>query len=287
MNALFSKNKLHSGVALALLLGGGLATSGAAQAANIDFVFNTANIVGSTTAYSFTADEITLTSVGLSSFTLTDTTGPFGVIGAADDFAEVGLTAAVNFQNNNINIPVGVSGINLAYEMIADFTIKGVASLTPAGNVVMNFSPATGSFANIYYDETLNSLIDPGASLIGKLTLGAGDCVITAGTAFTEGSCKITFAFDKAGVTDPGVFKYLGADIGTYQGASMTMDINGNNISTPGATLPLYPVSGVINGTLDHDGSAVFNVPEPATVAMIGLGLLGIAGFARRGAAKA
>ena len=42
------------------------------------------------------------------------------------------------------------------------------------------------------------------------------------------------------------------------------------------------PASGIITGTLDHDGSAVFNVPEPGTVAIMGLGLLGLAGFARR-----
>lgn len=274
MKTFFNKSKITT----ALLLGGALMTAGAAHAAPIDFTFNTANIVGSTTAYSFIADEITMTSVGLSSFTFTDTSAPFGVIGAADSFVEIGLTTAVNFQNNNINVPGPISGVNFGYELLADFNIKGVASLV-GGNIVVSFLPSSGSIATIYYDEILNSAID-GATIIGQLTKGAGDCVITAGTAFTEGSCKIDFAFDAAAVSDPGVWTYKSGDLGDRK-SSMTLDINGNNIATS-SPFPFYPASGIITGTLDHDGSAVFNVPEPGTIAIMGLGLLGLAGFARR-----
>lgn len=279
MNTFFSKSKIQSGVALALL-GGAFLAAGTAQAAVIDFTFNTANIAGSTTARSFTADEMTITSVGLSSFTFTDTSAPAGLIGAADDFVEIGIVSAVNFQNNNINIPVGTTHINFSYELLASFTISGTASLTPAGNVVVNILPGA-SVATIYYDEILNSAID-GSTIIGQLTAGAGDCVITAGTAFTEASCKMTFDFDAAGISDSGVWTYMGADVGSYNGARMTLDINGNNITTPGSTLPFFPASGVITGSLDHDGSAVLSVPEPGTIAIMGLGLLGLAGFARR-----
>lgn len=274
MKTLFNKSK----ITVALLMGSALMTAGVAHAAPVDFTFDTANIAGSTTAYSFEADEITMTSVGLSNFTFTDTSAPFGVIGAADSFVEIGLTTAVNFQNNNINIPGPASGVNFGYELLADFTIKGVAALV-GGNIVVNFLPSSGSVATIYYDEILNSAID-GATIIGQLTHGGGDCVITAGTAFTEGSCKISFAFDAAAVSAPGVWIYNGGDLGERK-TTMTLDINGNNISAS-SPFPFYPASGIITGTLDHDGSAVFNVPEPGTIAIMGLGLLGLAGFARR-----
>lgn len=274
MKTFFNKSKITA----ALLLGGALMTAGAAHAAPVDFTFNTANIVGSTTAHSFIADEINMTSVGLGSFTFTDTTAPFGVIGAADSFVEFGITSAINFQNNNINIPIPTTGLGINYELLAQFTLKGIASIVGT-NVVVNFFPGSGSTASIYYDEILNNAID-GATIIGQLTKASGDCVFTGAVFFAEGSCKINFAFDDAAVSDPGVWTYMSGDLGDRK-TTLTLDINGHDIKTS-SPLPLYPASGVIAGTLQHDGTATFGVPEPGTIAIMGLGLLGLAGFARR-----
>ena len=41
----------------------------------------------------------------------------------------------MNFQLNNVNIPVGVSGINLNYELIIPFTFTGVSGFVGPNNV--------------------------------------------------------------------------------------------------------------------------------------------------------
>jgi hypothetical protein len=229
----------------------------------IDFVFSTAAIDGATPPfYTFTADEITITSVGLSVVTQFDTSAPFGVLGATDDFVEVGFVAAVNFQLNEGN--VFNTGLLVDYELIAEFTLAGTTSSPDAnGNIVITI---TSGIATIFYDEVLNNTVGPGESPIGTLTEATGDCVITAASNFAEGTCKLTFLFDGAGPTDPGVWTFQGKDLGdpTLQPVTFTLDINVDKLDPPLSLLypdnanspePDFQVT-----EIDHDGSAVIHV---------------------------
>ena len=277
------------------LLAVAVATASASAFAGVDFVFNPTAIAGpggpGATA-PFTADEITITTVGTSHISQKDTSSPYGVLGTADDATEIGMVSAVNFKNNGININGLTSGVNIFYDLFADFNLVGKAGVNAVGNLVFTLSQT--SSATLYYDSVANGTFDAGSSsIIGQLTLGQGDCVITAATAFTQGSCKVAFAFDRAGVSDSGVWTIGGADIGSLL-STMTLDINVDNI-TPAFTL-LYPGFGTtcdlgMDGgadaceqvtVADSDGSAKIDVPEPATLALFGLGLLGLGGLTRR-----
>src|SRR5688500_983209 len=112
------------------LLAVAVAATSASAFAGADFVFNPTAIAGpggpGATA-PFTADEITITSVGTSTVTMTDSTSPYGVLGAADDAVEIGLISAVNFKNNGININGLTTGVNIFYDLFADFSFKATA----------------------------------------------------------------------------------------------------------------------------------------------------------------
>nr|WP_281362616.1 PEP-CTERM sorting domain-containing protein [Marinifaba aquimaris] len=67
-----------------------------------------------------------------------------------------------------------------------------------------------------------------------------------------------------------------GLDIAIYG----ILDFNGSNAEFGG--LGLKGGKTTIEASADHDGSLEFSVPEPTSMAILGLGLLGLAGAARR-----
>ena len=116
---------------------------------------------------------------------------------------------------------------------------------------------------------------------IATLSNGRGNCHLafdssTLNTNQTnEGTCNISFDFD---VLLAGWFTTAwGEDFATYTGPTsidFALDID---IKT------YQPGNPTTNITVSHAGNTIVNVPEPTTLAILGLGLLGFAGTRRRG----
>jgi len=265
-------------ISKALAAVGFVACAGTAGA-GVDFTFTTANIPGSTTAFSFTADEITITSLGGALITVTDNGDGAITPAFLDGYFELGVVAAVNFQNNNLNIPIATSGVNLGYELLATYTLAG-----PVGVVGTNaVAPVFFASATITYDETVDNMVTAGATTVATLGVPVGgDCTFTSLSSFSDGACKITMAMSAVAGAATGIWNVNGVNLASLLGASMTLDINVDNL----VPLSGVPLPGLVPGvdnlfTADHDGSAVINIPEPGVLALLGIAL-GAFGVSRR-----
>ncbi|HVK55373.1 MAG TPA: flocculation-associated PEP-CTERM protein PepA [Burkholderiales bacterium] len=287
MNSCLTLKALSAGMIAAMAVAN-------AQAAPIDFVFNSAAIIGSTTNYTFTADEMTFTPIGAASIIQVDTSAPYGVLGMADDFFEIGFTSLVNFQLNNHNI-FG-AGINIGtggYELVAQFTMSGNAGF--AGSLLQ--TNITGGGVTIYYDEVQDNIIGPTAIPIGTLLATSGACIVTSlggAIGVPDGSCSVAFAFDPANFTNPGVWTLGpgGPDIRTLN-STFVMDTDIDELTQVSLQYPGFGVTCDVDidggadaceqtFTASYDGSGVVYVPEPATLTLFGMGLLGLGARARR-----
>ncbi|WP_372740674.1 PEP-CTERM sorting domain-containing protein [Neptunomonas sp.] len=237
-----------------------------------------------------------------SSSVITDDVGPAGIStgdsiktqagydGSTNTFAAgtlgtnqfTGFLPAETFGANSDN---GYGGSN----WIITFGIKdwaGTVTVDGSGAVLPNYGPGLLEFYLTTDGTTFNNFMD--VKLSTGFVTGTGS-VILGEVDFTSVDAGFNNLFN---VADPGQCGGLNGfyDIWFTCGPtgldSLSIDFTGafdSDVTVAQFTQLTADTFGI---TTDHDGSGRFDVPEPGTLSLLGLSLLGLGGFRMRKAAE-
>ena len=185
--------------------------------------------------------------------------GGGSIIQTGSTFTETGSLNIGTFDIGGVPVfPTGYPSFK-GYTVSMDYVLNGTAGFVGADHIGVNFAGGSAAlFAN-------------GTTLLGNLSFGHGSC-----DAYTnrDGSCSLTMGFTPVAgyfaLNGVDLLKHIQKGAGAWLNFAMTVQaISGYN--TVGTAF-----------SVTHDGNATINVPEPTTVAILGLGLLGFAGARRR-----
>ncbi|WP_448565171.1 flocculation-associated PEP-CTERM protein PepA [Thalassotalea ganghwensis] len=216
--------------------------------------------------------------------TVTQTDDGDGAITGNDAFTEFGLTSLISFGTGGANYTPS------AYEFWLDYSFSGEASTDP-GFLQVLFA---GGSADLVIDTDLTldgqgAQVFNGGTTIGSMTMNGGSCNIFG----TVGVCNLFLDF----VPVDTYFSYNGEELNNHlnNGAVATANLivtvqniiglfptyaeqeaflAANNLPSDGDDVQVFQIK--------HDGNMSIEVPEPTSIAILGLGLLGLAGLRRR-----
>lgn len=227
---------------------------------------------------------------------VTQTDDGNGNLTGNDAFAEFGSTSVVSFTLNNVGVPYfntsfdNTPGFESNMVLFFDYNIEGTASNNGTTETVVNFTNVVNAELYLYWDADNNNATG---------TAGRETRVSLANFMLNQGSCNIESSVDGG----------TGAVSVNSQNSSCGLNLNGNfaagnfysawgqDLSTLVSPITVdytatvqrfndlnffYDNTGVQDFTIDHDANMSINVPEPTTIAILGLGLLGLAGTRRR-----
>lgn len=256
MNELFNAKLLTAAVALGL----SVASVPASAVVLVDFTVDESSVEG--LGGTFTADKIN----GAYSEVVTFGAGTFDTVAYANFGQYLSTDGTVN---------VAPIELNTSYGMYALF--DGAGTFAPVGPGLTGFTFTSASFS-LYIDKDLNTTKVLPGSAPGAVTLGlAGDDYLIGGaTTISSGSGVLVagvggffdLVFEDFTLTSPDGTDYFTSPDPFY----LRVNVDGDFDS--------FVVTGtqVINGDL----SAVFAVPEPGSLALLGIGLTGLGVMARR-----
>lgn len=188
-------------------------------------------------------------------------------------FTEQGAGFFSVFRHPNLFtvVPAPTSGLNVNYQLYAQFSATGTTLVTPGG--------VEGTFTSfnldVFVDPNFNTVIvpptpgGPDENLVVNNT--ADDLHVLASTSLFAGGFHANAGlaagdFDAVLTVTPIGAGYFGVPVGTI------FDINGNNTSLTGFTFGDF-TDGIIIGS---GNVSLTNVPEPTTLLLLGTGLAAV-----------